>query len=118
MQNISKYLNIKDDIDLIELNIMAIEQEMKLFKSEKEKLTETKNELSKILNDMKEKLKNLKGIEQELFYEIVINGLNVTKAVDKVAFHNDVDSSTIWKRYYKNVKKELESLENSSENPV
>ena len=59
---------------------------------------------------MENDLQNLSGIENKLYYEIVINGTNVTKAIDKVATNEFIDTSTLWKNYYPKVKKEIDKL--------
>ena len=58
------------------------------------------------------KLKELKGIEKELFNEVIVKGTNITRAVDKVAITYDVDVSTIWKNYYSKIKEDIKNLEN------
>ncbi len=54
--------------------------------------------------------KELFGIENKLYYEILVKGLNVTKAVDKVSKDYDKEVSTIWKNYYPEVKKKIDEL--------
>lgn len=62
------------------------------------------------LDDMESTLSKLKGIEYSLYYEIVVNGLNVSKAVDKVARDFDKDSQTIWKNHYRKIKKYIKTI--------
>lgn len=59
-------------------------------------------------------LRELIGIENMLYYEIMVKGLNVTKAVDKVSFKYNKDVSTIWKNYYPKVKDKIEKLKNKN----
>ena len=110
LKNIKGYVNIKTELDLVKLNINALDMKEKDLKKYKESLFNLEKDLSDILNKMEEKLKELKGIEKELLYEIIVKGTNVTRAVDKIAFTYDMDSSSIWKNYYPNVKKSLEEL--------
>jgi len=67
-------------------------------------------QLQGYLNSMSESLSKMTGIEYQLFYEIVYNGINVTKAVDNIAYKYDVDVSTIWKKHYKKVKRYVKKL--------
>ena len=55
-------------------------------------------------------LSKMTGIEYELFYEIVYNGTNITKAVEHIAYENDKEPQTIWKNYYRNIKKEIKKI--------
>ena len=110
LKNIKGYVNIKTELDLVKLNINALDMKEKDLKKYKESLFNLEKDLSDILNKMEEKLKELKGIEKELLYEIIVKGTNVTRAVDKIAFTYDMDSSSIWKNYYPNVKKSLENI--------
>jgi len=57
------------------------------------------------LNNMADSLSKMTGIEYQLFYEIVYKGINITKAVENVAVANDIEPQTIWKNYYKKIKK-------------
>ena len=119
MKNIKGYVNIKTDLDLIRLNITRIEEKENVLKLEKEIYLSLENKYSYLLEKMEERLKSCIGINRELLYEIMIKGTNVTRAVDKIAIRYDMDSSTIWKRYYPKVKKQLKELENyASEIPV
>ncbi len=110
MKAIKGYINTKIDLDIISLNIEAISLKEEYLQKEKQDLEKLAQELNKNLNNLETKLKELKGIEQELLYEIVVKGKNVTRAVDVVAFSYDMDASTIWKSYYPKVKKYLKEL--------
>ena len=110
MKNLKGYVNIKTDLDLIRININRIEEKEKTLKLEKDIYLELENKYSNLLAKMEEKLKDCKGIDRELLYEIMIKGTNVTRAVDKVAINYDMDSSTIWKNYYPKVKKQIDNL--------
>jgi len=119
LKNLKGYINIKTDLDLIRININRIEEREKTLKLEKDIYLELESKYSNLLNKMEEKLKDGRGIDRELLYEIMIKGTNVTRAVDKVAINYDMDSSTIWKNYYPKVKEKLKELENyASEIPV
>lgn len=111
MKNIKAYVNIKTEYDLINLRIKVLEEKEKQLLKEKISLEELKVKLYDILNQIEEKLKELQGIERELFYEIIVKGTNVTRAVDKVSITYDVDPSTIWKYYYPKIKDVIKRIE-------
>lgn len=119
MKNLKGYVNIKTDLDLIKLNLKRIDEKEKTLKLEKDIFLDLENKYNNLLENMEEKLKACVGIDRELLYEIMIKGINVTRAVDNVAFNYDMDSSTIWKNYYPKVKETLKELEKyASEIPV
>lgn len=68
------------------------------------------NKLQGYLNDMSDSLSKMTGIEYQLFYEIVFKGVNITKAVDNIASSNDIEPVTIWKNYYKKIKKYVNKI--------
>lgn len=113
MKNIKEYANLKHDLEIINLRIKIIKEKEEQLTKEKESLELLSKKLNNILEQIEEKLKELKGIERELFYEIIVKGLNVTKAVDKIAFKYDMDSSNIWKNYYPKIKEEIKKIENA-----
>lgn len=108
MKNLQNYINIKNELDILYLRKDTIETELKCL-----------NENIKIKEQNKKKieylLKELIGVENKLYYQIIVKGLNVTKAVDKVSLETGLDTSTIWKNYYPKIK---EKIKKSSENPV
>lgn len=114
MKYIKDYVNLKVDLDLVHLNLKALDEKENTIQKEREVYLELENKLNNILNLIEEKLKDSKGIERELIYEVVIKGFNVTKAVDKVAFLYDMDASTIWKSYYPKVKPFLQEINDLS----
>ena len=117
--NIKNYINAKKDLELVKINIETLNNKEKHLKDIKNSLKELELKLENNTKKIESKLKDLKGIEQELFYSILVEGINPTKAVDNVAFKNDKDPSTIWKNYYPKVKKILKEVGYyASENPV
>lgn len=68
------------------------------------------DKLQGYLNDMNETLSKMSGIEYQLFYEIVYKGVNITKAVDNIADSNGIEPVTIWKNYYKKIKKYINKI--------
>ena len=89
---------------------------MSTLETEKKDISFLEDQLEIYLNKMDASLKELNGIENKLYYEIIVKGINVTKAVDKVAFAHDKEISTVWKNYYPKVKKTIEKLKESQIN--
>lgn len=119
MKNIKNYVNAKKELELVKLNIETLNSKEKYINEIRNNFKELEVELENSTKKMEDKLKELKGIEQELLYSILVQGLNPTKAVDSVAYKNDLDPSTIWKRYYPNVKEKLIEIKYfASEIPV
>lgn len=69
---------------------------------------------NKIIIQIKKDLSELKGIEYNLYSKIVVEGLNVSKAIEKVSLEEEKDISTIWKNYYPKIKKRLQLIEKIS----
>lgn len=109
---IENYLNTKKIIETIHLRIEAIEHVQNSFTKEKETLLSLKEDLNLIINKIEIHLGEMKGIEHKLYYEIVVNGLNPNKAVEKVSMYNDISVSAIWKNYYPKVKEKIRELKN------
>lgn len=68
------------------------------------------NRIQGYLNNMNDILSNMTGIEYQLFYEIACKGVGVTKAVEFIAEKNDIDTRTVWRTYYKPIKKYVKKL--------
>ncbi len=110
MQALSNYSNTVYELNVLKrrLNlILNYETEIAL---EKNRLINLIDNEEKMIKQMESDLQNLNGIENKLYYEIVINGNNVTKAIDKVASNEFIDTSTLWKNYYPKVKKQIDNL--------
>ncbi len=110
MKAINNYANTVYELNVLKrrLNlILNYETEIAL---EKNRLINLIDNEQKVIKQMESDLQKLNGIENKLYYEIVINGTNVTKAIDKVASNEFVDTSTLWKNYYPKVKKQIDNL--------
>lgn len=68
------------------------------------------NTFQAYLDTMNDILSKMSGIEYQLFYEIVYNGVNVTKAVENIAMETGKDVSTIWKNYYSKIKNDIQKI--------
>lgn len=74
--------------------------------------------LKRYIDDMTEVLGKMRGIEYALYYEIVVNGINTSKAVSNVAERYNKDDHTIWKYHYKKIKDNVNKLKKVSESTV
>lgn len=74
---------------------------------------ENVNKIQNYVDSMNNILSKMVGIEYQLFYEIACKGVNVTKAVDIIAERNDIDIRTVWRNYYKPIKKYIKKLKMS-----
>lgn len=68
------------------------------------------DKLQSYIDKMDETLSKMSGIEYELFYEIVYNGTNITKAVEILAEKKDKEPQTIWKNHYRKIKKDIKTI--------
>lgn len=110
MQALNNYSNTVYELNVLKrrLNlILNYENEIAL---EKNRLINLIDNEQKVIKQMEKDLQKLNGIENKLYYEIVINGNNVTKAIEKVASNEFIDISTLWKNYYPKVKKQIDNL--------
>lgn len=76
------------------------------------------NKLQGYLNNMTVTLSNMNGLEYKLYYEIVVVGTSISKAVEKIAEENNKDITNVWKYYYKKIKNELKKIEKYTKSPV
>ena len=68
--------------------------------------------LAYYVNVMSDTLAKMTGIEHALYYEIVVKGVRPSKAVSNIAERFNVDDSTIWKRHYWKIKKDVKKIKN------
>ena len=104
------YANTVHELNFLKKRLSLIDEYEKTLKSIKEKICHLISSNQNVVDQMEKDIKKLSVIENKLYYEIVINGTNVTKAVDKVSQDEFIDISTIWKNYYPKVKKEIDAL--------
>lgn len=84
-------------------------------KSLAEEITYQQKRIHKLegyLKTMGDTLSKMTGLEYQLYYEIVVKGINISKAVDNIASINNKDTSTIWKNYYSKIKKDVKKIAN------
>jgi hypothetical protein len=68
--------------------------------------------------EMSETLSKMRGIEYALYYEIVVNGVNTSKAVSNIAEKYNIADRNIWKYHYNKIKNDIKKLKNISESTV
>lgn len=68
------------------------------------------DKLQGYLNNMTDTLAKMTGLEYKLYYEIVVKGVNISKAVDNIAELSGKDTRTIWKNYYNKIKKDVKKV--------
>jgi len=98
--------------------IRLLEKYQKNINEEINNLIETIDAQNKIIIQIKKDLSELNGIEYSLYSKIIVGGLNISKAIEKVAEEEGKDISTIWKNYYPKIKNRLfliEKLNNEKE---
>lgn len=98
--------------------IRLLEKYQENINEEINNLIETVDAQNKIIIQIKKDLSELNGIEYNLYSKIIVDGLNISKAIEKVAEEERKDISTIWKNYYPKIKHRLyliEKLNNEKE---
>lgn len=68
------------------------------------------NKLQGYLNTMNDTLSKMSGLEHKLYYEIVVKGVNISKAVDNIAELSGKETRGIWKNYYNKIKKDVKKV--------
>lgn len=85
-------------------------------KSLDQEINEQRNEVNKleyVLRLMDNSVKELEGLEAELYKHIIFDGMNISKAISKTAENNYVDDRTMWRIYHKNIKEYINKLKMS-----
>ena len=77
-------------------NGKTINEEMMDLEKKMDRLVEIMKEIESVIS-------RIRGIEAQLFYQIMINGLKPTEAVEKVARENYISQETAWRKY-RNIK--------------
>lgn len=72
----------------------TLEQEIEILQKEI-------SQIQSVLDKMKRHLKSFKGLEYKLYWKVVIEGLNITKAVETLANEEYMSVSTIWEIHKK-----------------
>jgi len=111
MKRLYSYKDLKLSIEMVELRLEVIENIKCDTRdiTEKDRLLEALDILREAVKLIENDLKQLKGLELELYKTIVIDNMSVTKAVEKVADDTYRDVTTVWK-YYKKIKGNIEKI--------
>lgn len=115
MKSIENYTNLKLELSLLIKRREIVDEYIKKYIEESRNLNQLINLQIDILNQIEEDFRKLNGIEQKLFKEIIINGMSISKAVEKVAEEEEKDVSTIWKNYYPKIKDKIKEISNMME---
>lgn len=110
MIDFDSYQNTKVELDVYKKRLSLIKEYEKKYLEEKKQLKKLIILGQNLLCQMEDDIVSLEGIENKLYKEIVIEGLNVSSAIEKVAFDEEKDTSTLWKNYYPSVKRKIEKL--------
>lgn len=105
------YQKMKYEVDILEVRLKMIKQYEKNLEEERSKIETIVYLQKELLNQISHDLETYHGIEYKLFNEIMVNGLSVTRAIEKVAHEEEKDESTLWKYYYPKVKKKITELQ-------
>ena len=76
------------------------------------------DQLNSYVNAMSDTLGKMSGIEYALYYEIVVKGVRISRAVSNVAEEYGKEDQTIWKYHYPKIKKEIKKVIKYSESTV
>ncbi len=104
------YNDIKNELKLFKQRLKLIEKYEKKVNYERKTLNEIIVLQTNLLHQIEDDIKKLSGIENELYCEIVVNGIKVSKAIEKIATEENISVSTLWKNYYPSVKKRINAL--------
>lgn len=110
MNKFDNYQNTKYELEVFKKRLNLVLKYEKLVSEEKSELNEIICLQTRLLSQMGKDLQMLDGIENKLYSEIVIKGMKISKAIDKIAFEEEKDISTLWKNYYPKVKKRIDEL--------
>lgn len=105
------YKKVKYEVNILENRLNILKQYEKNILDERSKIETIVHLQKELLKQMDCNLETHRGIEYKLFKEIIINGLSVTRAIEKVAHEEEKDESTLWKYYYPKVKKKITELQ-------
>lgn len=79
---------------------------------------EVVDRFTRCVAEMGETLSRMTGIEYALYYEIVVNGKGISRAVQYIAEKYNKDTQTIWKYHYNKIRKDVRKVIKYSESTV
>ncbi|MGN1268185.1 MAG: hypothetical protein ACI4U0_01575 [Candidatus Aphodocola sp.] len=110
MNALSSYSDTVYELNVLQKRLNLVLNHESEIDLEKKRLIKLIDNEKKVIKQMENDLQQLSGVENKLYYEIVIKGNNVTKAIDKVASNEFIDTSTLWKNYYPKIKTQIDNL--------
>lgn len=110
MNALSSYSDTVYELNVLQKRLNLVLNHESEIALEKKRLIKLIDNEKKVIKQMENDLQQLSGVENKLYYEIVIKGNNVTKAIDKVASNEFIDTSTLWKNYYPKIKTQIDNL--------
>lgn len=116
IQSLIQNNKICELIEKLKIEQIELDNAYKNLEREQEELNSLSETIKSNIKFMEENLQLLTGVEYQLYYQIVVKGLNVTKAIDKVAFDQNLDSSTLWKYYYPKIKDKIDLSKKKTSN--
>lgn len=105
------YNDLKNSIRILNLRLDLIEKVKCKTRdiNEKERLVRILNKLNEAVISIEDTMNKLKGEELEIYKNIVIRNMSITKAIEDVADKTYKDVGTIWRRY-RRIKDYVEKL--------
>ena len=100
-----EYLN---EVEIEKRNGLTLQEEIESIKKEIARL-------EAVLKEMEIRLAKLNGIEDKLYYEIVVNKKKVTEAVEYIAETCYTSDKNVWKTYYPKIKDDIRKLRKYNE---
>ena len=76
------------------------------------------DKLSRYIKEMGEALEKMNGIEYSLYFEVVVKGVRISRAVSNVAERYNKDDRTVWKYHYSKIKNDIKRLRTYSESTL
>lgn len=110
MNIFDSYYNTKLELNSLKNRLNLILKYQEQYKKEEKQLKEIIKFQENLLLQIETDLSEMTGIQNKLYYEIVINGISISQAIDKIAKEENKDISTLWKNYYPKVKERLIKL--------
>lgn len=110
MKHLDNYKDLVSETKILIERLNIIEEYEKTIQIEKKIISNMIKKNENAIKKIEENLCELRDIETKLYYEIVINGMGISRAIEKVAEENDKDISTLWKNYYPNVKSKIQDI--------
>lgn len=110
MKHLDNYKSLVSETKILSERLNIIKEYEKTIQIEKRMIANMIKKNENTIKKIEDNLCELKDIETRIYYEIVINGMGISKAIEKIAEETDRDISTLWKNYYPNVKSKIQDI--------